>query len=407
MNVRLILILLCAAILAPASAAAEVPEWTERIRLSGSADVGFFGGGRDSVVSDDGFRIWDARLFVDAELGDDLGPGETPIVRNAGLTFEWNLVRNGDLANDVGLLYVDLEGIGRSSWFNLRVGRFQIPFGEAYLLYSKGYAKRFFVQQPVGGPWWWDEGLLVHGASIGGRVGYVASITNGDTDFGDVGGDAQLTFKLWGQPFSFLRLSASALWSDELGQVDGSLWLGEGWPRPFGSGGPPIPNLVDGAAIPDDPDGLGQTWAVGADAIVTPLDGLRIWVGGGRVEIDSRGAARYDRTLWYWIAEVVAGGELVSSALRPLFVGVRVDGVGTWDADRGYLLDVRYTGAYGYNMENLVAYTAVAGWRLGDSLTLRAEYSRRDVDLVTGAEGVVPGRLGDEDLYTIELGVHY
>jgi hypothetical protein len=238
-------------------------------------------------------------------------------------------------------------------------------------------------------------------------VGYVASITNGDTDFGDVGGDVQVTFKLWGQPFSFLRVSASALWSDELGQVDGSLWLGEGWPRPFGSGGPPIPNIVDGVAVPDDPDGLGHTWAVGADAILTPLDGLRVWIGGGRFAIDSRGAARYDRALWYWIAEVVAGGELLSPALHPLFVGVRVDGVSTGDEDRGYLLDVRYTGAYGYNMEHIVAYTAVVGWQLGDYLTLRAEYSRRDVDLVKGAEGVVPGRLGDEDLYTIALGVHF
>ncbi|MCA9505786.1 MAG: hypothetical protein R3E53_13215 [Myxococcota bacterium] len=386
---------------------AQAPAWTERVRLSGSADAGLFGGGRDSVTPDDGFRVWDTRLFVDAELGDDVRVGDVPVIRNVGFTFEWNLVRNGDLANDVGLAYVDFEGLFESEWLNLRVGRFQIPFGEAYRLYSKGYADRSFSSQPVGGPWWWDEGVLLHGASTSGRLGYVASVTNGDTEFGDVGGDAQATLKLWAQPCSFFYASLSGLWADALGGVDGSLWLGEGWARPFGSGGPPIPNVVDGTPVADDPDGLGQTWALAADVILTPTPGLRVWLSGGRYEIDSRGAARYDRTLWYWLGEVLAEGELVHPTLRPFFLGVRVDGVGTWDQDRGYLLDVRYTADLGYNMEHLIAYTVVAGWHVTEYVTLRSEYSHRDVDLVTGAAALLPGSTGDEDTWTIEVGIHF
>ena len=389
------------------AAIAEPASWTERVRISGSADLGFFGGGDESVTSDDGFDIWDARLFVDAELGEDIQLANLPVIRNVGFTFEWNLVRNGNVSNDVGLAYIDFEGIAESPWVNLRVGRMQIPFGEAYKLYSKGYADRTFVQQPVGGPWWWDEGVLVHGSAPDGLFGYVVSLTNGDSGFNDVGGGLQSTAKLWAQPLECLYLSASGLYSSELDQVAGALWLGEGWARPVGSGGPPLPNLVDGVVVPDDPDGIGSTWAVGVDAIVTPIDGVEIWLSGGYYDIESSGASIYDRELWYWLAEVVVGGHVLNPALHPLFLGVRADGVGTFDDERGYLLDVRYTGAFGYNMEHILAYTTVVGWRLGDYVTLRAEYSHRDVSLVEGAAALLPGQTGNEDVYSIELGLHF
>ena len=401
------LLVICLCWVTASASFAEEPSWTERVRIAGSADLGFFGGGDESVTSDDGFDIWDARLFVDAELGENLQLGNAPVIRNMGFTFEWNLVRNGNVRNDVGLAYLDFEGIALSPWLNLRVGRMQIPFGEAYKLYSKGYADRSFVRQPVGGAWWWDEGALLHGTSTDGRVGYVASATNGDNDFNDVGGDIQLTMKLWAQPLDSVYVSVSGLFASELEQVDSALWLGETWGRPLGSGGPPLPNFVDGVSVPDDPDGLGNTWAVALDAIVTPTPGVRVWLAGGRYDLDSRGAEIYDRELWYWIAELVVGGQVVNPALHPLYLGARVDGVGTWDDDRGYLLDVRYTGAFGYNMEHIIAYTAVAGWRLGDYVTLRAEYSHRDTALVRGAATALPGQTGNEDVYSVEFGLHF
>lgn len=393
--------------LAAQTAIADDRSWTDRIQLSGSADVGFFGGGRDSVNPNDGFDLWDARAFVDAELSDAIPFAGRTLVRNTGFTFEWNIVRNGSVANDVGLAYLDFEGVVDSPWLNVRVGRFQIPFGEAYKLYSKGYASRTFSQQPVGGPWWWDEGVMLHGGAPNGRLGYVASGTNGDTGFNDVGGDIQLVLKLWAQPFDWLYLSASGLWTSDLDRVEGALWLGEGWARPFGDDGVPLPNVDHGQVVPDDPDGIGQTWAVGLDAVLTPVDGVRIWLAGGRYDITSTGASLYDRALWYWIGEAVLGGQLVSAALHPLFAGVRVDGVGTFDQNRGYLLDVRYTGQFDFNMESIVAYTGVLGCHLGEYVTVRAEYSHRDIELVRGSALLLPGRTGDSDVYTLEFGLHY
>lgn len=387
---------------------AEERSWTDRVRLSGSAEVGFFGGGSDSVTSDEGFEIWDARFFIDAELGEDLELLGKPAIRNIGFTFEWNLVRNANTPNDVGLLYLDFEGIAESPWLNLRAGRFQIPFGEAYKLYSKGYAKRHFVHQPLGGPWWWDEGVLIHGTSTDGRFGYVASFTNGDNDFNSVGGGYQLTGKLWAQPATWLYVSGSGLWTKALKQVDGALWLGETWGRALGSGGPPLPNVVDGVAVPDDPNGLGSTWAVGLDAIVTPIAGLRFWLAAGRYDLESNTAGLYDRELWYWLAQATVGGQVFSPALSSFYAGFRVDSLGTADSDRGYLLDVRYTGSLGYNIEELRAYTAVLGWNLGKYVTMRAEYSHRKLDLVRGASAALGGRGdGNSDTYVIEFGAHF
>jgi hypothetical protein len=177
-------------------------DWTRRVRLGGSASLGYFH--RDALTpqDDDAPQVWDARLFVDAELARDVAIGETTIVRTIGATFEWDLVRLGDLQNEVGELYVDFQGLGGSSWLNAQVGRFQIPVGENYLRYSRGYADNPFISNTVGGPWWWDEGVRAYGHDAEGRFGYVASVSAGETRLNeDSNGDPQGTLKLYTDPW--------------------------------------------------------------------------------------------------------------------------------------------------------------------------------------------------------------
>src|SRR5262245_36119998 len=177
-------------------------DWTRKIRLGGSANAGYFGGGPDSTFDSDGFEIWDARVFVDASLGEDVRMGDGTLLRDVGLFFEGNLVRLGELQGDqvIGELYADLQGLGGSDWLNFQVGRFQIPVGEAYLRYSRGYADNPFVSNTVG-PWWWDEGVRMYGSSSSdrvGRFGYVASVSDGETSFNtETQSDKQLTLKLF------------------------------------------------------------------------------------------------------------------------------------------------------------------------------------------------------------------
>src|SRR5262245_350199 len=73
--------------------AAYLPEWAQRVRLGGSASVGYFRRGQLTPSDSDAFEVWDARVFVDAELAEDVAVADTKLVRNIGATFEWDLVR--------------------------------------------------------------------------------------------------------------------------------------------------------------------------------------------------------------------------------------------------------------------------------------------------------------------------
>jgi hypothetical protein len=323
------------------------------------------------------------------------------VVRNIGATFEWDLVRLGELANDVGELYVDFQGLGDSSWLNAQVGRFQIPVGESYLRYSKGTRDEPFITHTVGGPWFWDEGIKVYGQDASGRVGYVASIANGETPFNfDADSDPQGTLKLFTDPWPWLHVSVSGLAQGQIGSNDpgeeayGALWLGETWALQIGHD-TDVPNFIDGVAQPDGPAVVDHTWLVGADAIVKPLDGLRIWLGGGQYRIEADGDGPYDRNLYYWIAEVMIEGALVSPSLEPLYLALRADGLTTGDSGRGYMLDWRQF-TLGYNMRDLNELAAVLGVRIGKHVRLRTQYAFHDVDLV---RGVTPDlrRFGDDE----------
>ncbi len=394
-----------------ASEAARSADWSRRVRLGGSANTGFFGGQQNSTFDDDGFLIWDTRLFLDAYLGEDVRMGETTLFRDLGLSFEWNLVRLGRLTNDVGDLFVDFQAVAGSDWLNLQVGRFQIPVGEAYLRYGKGYASKPFISNSYG-PWWWDEGVRFYGSGSGGegvgRLGYVASVSNGDTPFNvDSDSDKQITLKLFYEPWQWLRLSASALRSGEIGSTttpaQGALWLGESWARAFGSG-TGVPNYQNGVVVADGPNRLRETWFVGGDAILDFEDRARIWGTYGQYRIDSQGGSFYDRTLQYWIAELILRGAWLGEPFRPFYGGFRAQALGTTDSDDGYLLDIRSSGTLGYNMHELTQYSTVLGWDITQWLRLRAEYTAQQIEVVRGVTPAIRDAAHNANYFAVELG---
>ena len=402
-------------------------DWTRRIRLSGSSDAGLFGGQDSTQISNDAFTIWDARFFLDADLGRDVQMQDTTLFRDIGFDFEWNLVRLGTLQNNVGNLYVDFQGVADSDWMNAQVGRFQIPVGEAYLDYSKGYATRAFVTNSFG-PWYWDEGVKLYSLSGAGLFGYVASVENGDTAFNtDSDSDKQVTLKLFTDPLPWLHLSVSGLRSGEIGHggtpvtgtgtpsnpqnqngnpAMGSLWLGESWARAFGSG-TSVPNFENGVAVADGPNRLRETWLAAGDAIVDFEDKIRLWGAYGEYKIDSQGPTLYDRTLAYWIAEVILRGAWLGEGLRPFYAGARVQSLGTTDTDKGYLLDFRRSSDLGYNMHELLTYSGVFGWDITDWLIFRTEYTHQDVDVVRGVPDSIRDDARDSDYWAVELGGHF
>ena len=396
------------------SAQRSLAEWARYVRVSGSANTGYYYGQTDSVMSDRDFRAWDARLFVDAELGGDVRLGDAVLVRNAGFSFEWNIARIGSLQNDLGELYIELQGLGDSAAANLQLGRFQIPVGEAYLRYSRGVSDKPFITDPVGGPWYWDEGVKLYGATRNAKFGYVASVTDGEESWGaaesDPNPDKQVSLRLYADPAPWLHVSVSGLRSGRLGSnstaASGSLWLGETWARAFGAGSG-VPNVVDGAVAADGPNQIRDTWLGAADVIFRRPDLGHLWLAYGAYHIDSRGASFYDRTLHYWIAEAVVEGRAIWDPLLGFYLGLRGHGLSTYDPDRGYLLDFRYAGTLGYNMQSLDMLTSVVGWHLTPWLDLRLEYNRVWIDLVRGAPVSVRRAARRADTFAIELGAHF
>jgi hypothetical protein len=360
-----------------------------RVHVGGFASGIHFDAQDDAQLGEPDTELWDARLFVDVDLAGELSLGGRTWLRSAGLSAEWNVYRLGYRDDDLGEAYLELQGLLDSSWANVQAGRFHIPVGEAYLRYGKGTKDNPFVTNGVSGPWWWDEGVKLYGSEAAGRFGYVASVTNGETDrdFGLDDGD-QYTLKLWVDPTRWLHLSASALYSGRMGSpeapANAALWLGETWASGFGSL-TPIPSLTDGRVVPAAPSGaLDDTTYLGVDAVLTHPAGARLWLSYGSYEIDSDGSSIYDRRLHGWIAELVLEGRLASPVLEPFYVALRANGLGTYDDGRGYLLDIRYGWTFGYDMRALDEYALVVGWRLGRYVTLKAQASFQDVSLVRG-----------------------
>jgi hypothetical protein len=205
-------------------------------------------------------------------------------------------------------------------------------------------------------------------------------------------------------------VSASGLRSGEVGTPDSgasaALWLGESWARAFGSG-TSVPSFQDGVAVPPGPSVLEDTWLAAGDVVLDFEDKLRAWLAYGHHGIDSADGDFYDRTLHYWIAEVVLRGAWAAEALRPFYMGLRANALATYDGDEGYALDKRLRPTLGYNVEQLTAYSIVFGWDLTANVRLRAEYTRLLVDLVHGVPDAIRDLAGDFDVYALEVGVSF
>jgi hypothetical protein len=384
--------------------------WSERIRLSGSSELNYLQGGDYGIFDRSSTQIYDARVFLDADLGSDARIGDTTVYRDAGFTFEWNLIRLGYTQNDVGDLYVDLRGLMAQDWLNLEVGRFQIPFGENYLRFGRGRKDDPFVALSASPPWFWDEGVKLWGKSGNGHLGYVASVTDGEGGINvENNSSKQVTLKLIWDPSEWLHLSASGLRTGKLGSTDtpafGAVWLGEAFPSAFGTGAN-APSFDHGALLPNGPNQLDNVYVVGGDAVVN-LPNVRFWLSGGDARIDSSGASVYDRDLIYWLAEAVVQLRMISPLLDPVYLALRANGLGTYDNDQGYLLDFRY-GDVGYNMRSLDTYAIALGVPLGDHITLKAQYTLQNINLVRGiTDPEILEGADNADFFGMEIGVHF
>jgi hypothetical protein len=201
-----------------------------RVRISGEGGVGFFESGSDGQFPNAGFRVDEAKLFVDASVWNDV------------YAFaELNLAtrESSDVSLQLGEAYVDFENVSklwhRDSQLNIRAGRMDIPFGEEYL--TRDAIDNPLISHSLTDFWGVDEGVEIYGAL--GKFSYVAAVQNGGiSDTADFNADKSVAARVSYDPSSRLHLSVSAMRTGALdAQRDklSALWFGNGFFRSLGS----------------------------------------------------------------------------------------------------------------------------------------------------------------------------
>jgi len=362
----------------------------DRVHLSGNADLLFLYGEPNARFPGASFKVDNARLYLDVDLGENLESGRTLLVRDASFYVEWDIARESTLQNTVGSLYVRFDGLGGLEALNLKLGRFLVPFGEEYLRQSEARPENPLLDFSVAAPYGWDEGILLFGPLLGGGADYYFSLTNGDFGFNqNTSGDLQVDGKLDVHPFPWLLGSVSALRTGRLGNdvqpgVGSVEWSGHN-PRAFGTASG-VPNFQSGVLVPDDPTNrLGGVEAWEADLVFRDPSVGRLRLGVGGVGIRSADDPSYDRKLRYGVAEGVLEARILSPDLDALYVAARASAIGTGSSEKGYLLG-EYAGgsALGYNVRTLAQASLGLGYRFSPRIVLKGEYSWSDYRLVRG-----------------------
>jgi hypothetical protein len=201
-----------------------------KILLSGEAGVAFFRSGPDGQFPNDEFRVDEARLFVDAQLMNDVY-----------FFGELDLVTRDDPNNyfTLGELYLDVEDIsrlwGQDGVLNLRAGRLDIPFGEEYL--TRYAIDNPLIMHSLSDLWGYNEGVELYGKA--GEFQYVLAVQNGGiSSLHDYDSDKAVVARVGADPTRWLHLSVSGMRTGALNtEYDqaSALWFGNGFFQSIGN----------------------------------------------------------------------------------------------------------------------------------------------------------------------------
>ncbi len=228
-----------------------------KVILSGEAAAGFFNSGPGGQYPNHSFRIDEAKLFLDAQLWEDIY-----------FYTELNLTtrETGDENLHLGEIYFDFENVSQNwGWdkaLSVRAGRMYIPFGEEY-------QSRYAVDDPLithslSDLWGVDEGVEIYGSAK--EFHYALAVQNGgDQLLSDGNSDKSVAGRVGYDPVNWAHLSVSAMRTGDLDPQNdrlSALWFGNGFFRSTGSSKTTAfhANLLDGDARIRLPRGHLAAW---------------------------------------------------------------------------------------------------------------------------------------------------
>lgn len=351
----------------------------QEIRISAEAGFAYFDGGPQGQFPNGEFRADDVKVYLEA-----------PVWRDTYFFAELDLVTRE--ANDeffhMGEVYADFENVsgrlgGPDRALNVRVGRFDIPFGEEYQV--RGVMDNPLVTHSLADIWGVDEGVEIYGDVAG--FSYVLAVQNGGHKmFRDYDSGKAVTARVGVDPIGWLHLSASALHTGELtvaGDVMSETWIGNGFFKSIG----------------------GTATTTRFEASLLELDAVARWTGGqlagavGRADYDDNDtAADNSRQLDYFYLELRQRfGERLRGAVR--YSELRTD--------RGYPLPgLGDAGAFFYRpgapfTDWLSRLSLGLSYHFADPVLLKLEYSFERGRLMNGQ------RRDQEDMFATELGLKF
>lgn len=367
--------------------------WYRRLHLSGNADVAFLYGEQHSRAKDGRFVVDNARLFLDVDLGEDLRPGGVPVADLASAYVEWDIARHAAFLNRIGSLYVRLDGLGSLPALNLKMGRMAIPFGEEYTRWTEGRPANPFLGFTAAAPYGWDEGIELFG-SLGERLfSYTVAVMDGDEAFGkNTHAEPAVVAKLSVRPREWLCFSVSGIRTGAFGDASvparSALILSAGFVTPFGSG---TEEYGADVRLPTDPDPKIQDLRGYEADIVLERPGMgRLWLGFGQLRIEAAGDGRFDRLLYYGVAEGVLELGLLAPALDRVYLAARYSVISTSDRDRGYEFNADDRGDdLGFNTHAVHIATGALGLKIVENVTFKVEGSWVHFGVIRSASAAV------------------
>jgi len=346
------------------------------VRISGEAGLAFFRTGSAGQFPNSEFRVDEAKLFFEAPVRRD-----TYIF--VGLDIA--LRETNEEFFHLGELYVDFENVsalwGQERVANLRVGRFNIPFGTEYL--RRNVFDNPLISHSLADIWGIDEGIELYGAIHG--LSYVLAVQNGGRKLlRDFNSDKAVVGRLGYSPRPWLEASVSAMRTGEIMVVGDSLtevWFGNGFFRALGNSATTqkfASRLLEAE--------MKASWKKG-HTIAT--------IGSVRFDDDDRNFDNRRRLSYFTL-------EGVQSLTDDLYAAVRFSRI---DAPKGYpLVGWGDFGNYFFRSpltEYLHRTSIGLGYRLGEPLVVKVEYTFEDGRLITGA------RRNNEDLLSTEVAMKF
>lgn len=326
-----------------------------RFHFSGEAGAGFFDTGAEGEFPEAEFRADEAKLFVEAEVLEDIY-----------VFGELNLLsrEEGDENISIGEIYIEFENISKlwnqENVLNVRAGRFDIPFGEEYQ--TRDVIDNPLVTHSLNDIWGVDEGVELYGTVK--QIEYVLAIQNGgDSAIHDYNGDKAIVGRITYKPAPWFHFSVSAM---RTGKIDAAkdqyseMWFGNGFLRLLGS--PFTATTFEGNVFEGDGH---AAWKSG-----------HLHLAAGHLEYEDDDPAAYNtRKVQYYQLEAVQN---LNRSQQNVWYGAarysRMNAdpnfpiVGNGDF-RSYLFD------YTLQTEFLWRFSFGVGYRIGRNVLFKAEYN--------------------------------